>query len=282
AKKGKGRSVDDKDTPVPQPAQAKRPTVEQEDSPEPTQPSSQPRSKSAAVQSSRAITPQARAASQPATQKPRPRPIPKKIHRQPSPTAMDDDLEIVDMEVNAADNHGDATNAMPPASSPPQADAEQTDVDGTMPSSQDHRHRDDGDMTHGMSDPTPPCSPSPFHGFSTTDTTWFDPDSDDNDMQHAIGINEHDGHQDIMTDIDECRGDDLVPTQPLTPVSQSPSPSEHRVPTSPPPPPPPVKRQRAPTTNSNASSTSGRGRMTKKKAKVALADDAEVTVIPGI
>jgi hypothetical protein len=113
-KKGKGRDVEEKDTPVPghanqQPAkkattkQAKGRAVEEEGTPVPTQKSALPRSKSAVVEATPAITPPERAASQPVKPKPKPRPIPiKKAHRQKSPPAFDDEIEILDEAPKAA------------------------------------------------------------------------------------------------------------------------------------------------------------------------------------
>ncbi|KAG1739081.1 hypothetical protein EDD22DRAFT_959421 [Suillus occidentalis] len=310
-KKGKGRDVEEKDTtaPVPvnqQPAkkdtakQAKSRAVEQEGTPDPTQKASLPHSRSTVVEreATPAITPDARDASQPVKPKPKPRPIPvKKAHRQQSPPAIDDDIEILDEEPQAAESSPDATNATPIASPAPDEDAaepptspapstdQHTDCEGTVPSSQEHpdaeASTDDG---HDSSDATPHRSSSPFIGFSLTDTQWYDPDSDkdcDHDMEDGVGIVEEE-EEDIMTPIDDHQGKDLVPTQPLTQVPQSPKINEHRVAATHAPAPPPVKRQRAPTTNSTASSTSGRGRTTKKKAKVAQADDAEFTFIPGV
>lgn len=120
-KKGKGRDVEEKGTPVPAPAiqqpakkdtakQAKGRAVEQEGTSDPTQKSSLPRSKSAvvALETTPQITPQARAASQPVKLKPRPRPIPiKKAHRQQSPPAIDEDIEILDDEPKAAPSSPD-------------------------------------------------------------------------------------------------------------------------------------------------------------------------------
>lgn len=115
-KKGKGRDVEETDTPVPVPAnqqpakkdttkQAKGRAVEQEGTPDPTQKSSLPPSKSAVVEreATPAITPEAPAASHPVKPKPKPRPLPvKKAHCQPSPPAIDDDIEILDEELQAA------------------------------------------------------------------------------------------------------------------------------------------------------------------------------------
>ncbi|KIK34335.1 hypothetical protein CY34DRAFT_17794 [Suillus luteus UH-Slu-Lm8-n1] len=312
-KKGKGRDVEEKGTPVPAPAiqqpakkdtakQAKGRAVEQEGTSDPTQKSSLPRSKSAvvALETTPQITPQARAASQPVKPKPRPRPIPiKKAHRQQSPPAIDEDIEILDDKPKAAPSSPDATSndtplgspaprddASEPPTSPAPSNDQHTDREGTAPSSPEHRKTDGEESTddgHDGSGATPHRSSSPFVGFSTTDTNWFNPNSDedrDHDMEDGVGIVEEEEEDGVMTPIDDRRGEELVPTQPLTPVSQPPIISERHVAATPAP--PPVKRQRAPTTNSNASSTSGRGRTAKKKAKVAQADDAEFTFIPGI
>jgi hypothetical protein len=115
-KKGKGRDVEEKDTPVPVPAnqqpakkdtskQAKGRADEQEGTPDHTHKSSSPPSKAPVVDinATPATTPEPLAASQPVKPKPKPRPIPiKKAHRQPSPPAIDDDIEILDEEPQAA------------------------------------------------------------------------------------------------------------------------------------------------------------------------------------
>ncbi|KAG1760403.1 hypothetical protein EDD22DRAFT_848527 [Suillus occidentalis] len=298
-KKGKGRDVKEKDTPVPVPAnqqpakkdtakQAKGRAVEQEGTPDPTQKASLPPSRSAIVkrEATPVIMPEAQAASQPVKPKLKPHPIPvKKAHRQQSPPAIDNNIEILNEEPQAADSSPDgaSTNATPialpapdedaavPPTSPAPSTNQHMDREGTIPSSQEHRDTDDKVITltdnrHDSSGTMPHRSSSPFVGFSTTDTHWFDPNSDedcDHNMEDGVGIVEEE-EEDIMTPVNDCQGKERCIA-----ATHAPAPL-------------PMKHQRAPTTNSNASSTSGRGRTMKKKAKVAQADDTEFTFIPGV
>ncbi|KAG1770783.1 hypothetical protein EV702DRAFT_1049234 [Suillus placidus] len=228
-------------------------------------------------------------ASSPARPKPKPRPVPRK-QRQPSPPPLDKEIENVDNQMDAGDKIDDGTKVNAPAST------------------------DD--------DPVVQRTLSPFHGFSTTDTSWFDPEADeDHNMQGGDGTNDEDDNHADDTGIDDDIPKELVPNTPLTPADDDDE-SHELVPTKPPTPaddddeshelvptqplassmlPPatvdnltnvgacgaaaaPVKRSRAATGNSSSSSTNGQGRKNKKKAKIVLQGDdrSEVTVIPGV
>ncbi|KAG1893691.1 uncharacterized protein F5891DRAFT_979630 [Suillus fuscotomentosus] len=137
----------------------------------------------------------------------------------------------------------------------------------------------------------PPLTPSPDglpHGFGTGDTSWFDPndEDEDQDMQDRRSSSEEDVEDEDTrstsraSDVDDPHDKTYVPTQPLTQNCLPPRNKEPRVVAT-----GPTKRARAETGASSSSSTHGRGRQTKKKPKVNVQssdEEDDETIVPGV